>query len=106
MENIFLLLDIIATQQTGAFADAVGSAEQGNTHCTRKAGEPDLLPFGTVSHRRSDEGKSQAELFCMIPFERNKDMVPREFIFHELDQKLPPIQDYQTAAIWGIGGAG
>jgi hypothetical protein len=33
-------------------------------------------------------------------------MVPRDFIFDKLDQKLPQIQDYQTAAIWGIGGAG
>jgi hypothetical protein len=42
----------------------------------------------------------------MIPFERNKNIVSRDCIFHKLDEMLPPIQDHQAAAIWGIGGAG
>ncbi|KAI9762477.1 MAG: hypothetical protein M1840_001237 [Geoglossum simile] len=43
---------------------------------------------GTGHPRHTETGKSQVKSFCVIPFERNKDM------------------DHQTAAIWGIGGAG
>ncbi|KAK4678686.1 NB-ARC domain and tetratricopeptide repeat-containing NOD-like receptor [Podospora pseudoanserina] len=41
----------------------------------------------------------------IIPFPRNEDVVDR-YIFAELDQLLPPSPDYQSAALWGLGGSG
>ena len=90
----------------GIFANVVGLVAQGNAHGTQKTGESALLPFGAVNQRCSGAGKAQLKSLCVIPLERNKNMVSRGFIFHKLNEKLPPIQDYQTGAIWGIGGAG
>ncbi|KAK4667508.1 NB-ARC domain and tetratricopeptide repeat-containing NOD-like receptor [Podospora pseudopauciseta] len=41
----------------------------------------------------------------IIPFPRNEDVVDR-YILAELDQLLPPSPDYQSAALWGLGGSG
>ncbi|KAK4194502.1 putative kinesin light chain [Triangularia verruculosa] len=41
----------------------------------------------------------------IIPFPRNEDVVDRD-IFAALDRLLPPSPDYQSAALWGLGGSG
>nr|CDP27531.1 Putative Kinesin light chain [Podospora anserina S mat+] len=41
----------------------------------------------------------------IIPFPRNEDVVDR-YIFAALDRLLPPSHDYQSAALWGLGGSG
>ncbi len=41
-----------------------------------------------------------------IPFPRNEDVVHRAAIFSELDALLPPSLEYQSAALWGLGGSG
>ncbi|ORY68246.1 P-loop containing nucleoside triphosphate hydrolase protein, partial [Pseudomassariella vexata] len=41
----------------------------------------------------------------LIPFPRNEDIVDRA-IFAELEVLLPPSRDYQSAALWGLGGSG
>ena len=42
----------------------------------------------------------------MIPFPRNEDVVIREGIFSELENKLPLTTRHQSAALWGLGGSG
>lgn len=52
--------------------------------------------------------------FCFVsaspsqtfPFPRNEDVVVREEVFSQLSQLLPPILEYQTAVLWGLGGSG
>ncbi|KJZ70769.1 hypothetical protein HIM_09853 [Hirsutella minnesotensis 3608] len=41
----------------------------------------------------------------IIPFPRNEDVVDRN-IFAALDRLLLPSPDYQSAALWGLGGSG
>ncbi|VBB78279.1 Putative Kinesin light chain [Podospora comata] len=41
----------------------------------------------------------------IFPFPRNEDVVDR-YIFAALDRLLPPSPDYQSAALWGLGGSG
>jgi hypothetical protein len=41
-----------------------------------------------------------------FPFPRNEDVVHRTAIFDELDTLLPPSSEYQSAALWGLGGSG
>jgi hypothetical protein len=43
----------------------------------------------------------------VIPFPRNEDVVDRD-VFAALDPLLPSStpQDYQSAALWGLGGSG
>ncbi|KAK3305293.1 uncharacterized protein B0T15DRAFT_574665 [Chaetomium strumarium] len=42
----------------------------------------------------------------VIPFPRNEDVVDRTHIFGQLDALLPPASEYQSAALWGLGGFG
>ena len=42
----------------------------------------------------------------LVPFPRNRDVVVRQDIFIELDQKLPEVTTHQSAAVWGLGGTG
>ena len=42
----------------------------------------------------------------MIPFPRNEDVVIREDLFSQLEQKLPLSSEHQSAALWGLGGSG
>lgn len=44
--------------------------------------------------------------YTVIPFSRNIDFVSRDDIFKRIDNLLPSISTYQTAAIWGLGGCG
>jgi hypothetical protein len=43
----------------------------------------------------------------VIPFPRNEDVVDRD-VFAALDRLLPSATpaDYQSAALWGLGGSG
>jgi hypothetical protein len=41
-----------------------------------------------------------------LPFPRNKSFVPREALFRSLNDKLPPSGSDQSAALYGLGGAG
>ncbi|EFQ29423.1 kinesin light chain [Colletotrichum graminicola M1.001] len=42
----------------------------------------------------------------VVPFEQNSDIVDRPDLFTKLDGLLPPVADYQSAALWGLGGSG
>ncbi|KAK4164409.1 hypothetical protein QBC43DRAFT_262507 [Cladorrhinum sp. PSN259] len=49
---------------------------------------------------------SGPEVFRVIPFDRNEDVVHRTHIFARLDDLLPPTSECQSAALWGLGGSG
>ncbi|WYZ43710.1 hypothetical protein EsH8_VII_000146 [Colletotrichum jinshuiense] len=42
----------------------------------------------------------------VIPFERNDGIINRPNIFTKLEGLLPPVAEYQSAALWGLGGSG
>ena len=42
----------------------------------------------------------------MILFPRNKDVVIREGIFSELEEKMLVTTCYQSVVLWGLGGSG
>ncbi|KAK2035726.1 hypothetical protein LZ31DRAFT_511935, partial [Colletotrichum somersetense] len=42
----------------------------------------------------------------VVPFERNNDIIDRPDIFIRLDALLPPVAEYRSAALWGLGGSG
>ncbi|KAK3687190.1 hypothetical protein B0T22DRAFT_121957 [Podospora appendiculata] len=42
----------------------------------------------------------------VIPFPRNEDVINRAHIFNQLDALLPPTSEYQSGALWGLGGSG
>ncbi|RYP49164.1 hypothetical protein DL769_011115 [Monosporascus sp. CRB-8-3] len=44
--------------------------------------------------------------YRLIPLPRNEDVVNRTHIFTRLDALLPPTSEYQSAALYGLGGSG
>ncbi|KAK1963337.1 hypothetical protein LY78DRAFT_203032 [Colletotrichum sublineola] len=42
----------------------------------------------------------------VVPFEHNNDIIDRPDLFAKLDNLLPPVAEYQSAALWGLGGSG
>ncbi|RYP02565.1 hypothetical protein DL765_010728 [Monosporascus sp. GIB2] len=44
--------------------------------------------------------------YRLIPLPRNEDVVSRTHIFTRLDALLPPTSEYQSAALYGLGGSG
>ena len=42
----------------------------------------------------------------VIPFPRNEDVVDRPDLLHDLERLFLPGPDYQSAALWGLGGSG
>ncbi|WQF82773.1 Putative tetratricopeptide-like helical domain superfamily, malT-like TPR region [Colletotrichum destructivum] len=42
----------------------------------------------------------------VFPFEQNKDFIDRPDVVASLDALLPPVDEYQSAALWGLGGSG
>ncbi|KAK3690562.1 hypothetical protein B0T22DRAFT_537180 [Podospora appendiculata] len=44
--------------------------------------------------------------FRVIPSPRNEDVINRAHIFNQLDALLPPTSEYQSGALWGLGGSG
>ena len=49
---------------------------------------------------------STAQAHRVIPFARNESVVDRSGVFSGLDRLLPHRPEYQTAALWGLGGSG
>ncbi|KAK4174679.1 putative kinesin light chain [Triangularia setosa] len=73
-----------------------------------KASDGGLLFQGHVSgslHIHHETRAKQHAAQRIIPFPRNEDVVDRE-IFAALHRLLPPSPDYQSAALWGLGGSG
>ncbi|KAK4176394.1 putative kinesin light chain [Triangularia setosa] len=73
-----------------------------------KASHGGFLFQGNVSgplHIHLETREKQHAAQRVIPFPRNEDVVDRD-IFAMLDRLLPPSPDYQSAALWGLGGSG
>jgi hypothetical protein len=47
-----------------------------------------------------------AEPRFLLPFSRNKSIVPREGVFRSVNEKLPLDMEDQSAALYGLGGSG
>jgi hypothetical protein len=47
-----------------------------------------------------------AQAHRVIPFPRNESIVDRSGLISDLDRLLPHRPEYQTAALWGLGGSG
>jgi hypothetical protein len=49
----------------------------------------------------------EARLFFLFPYEKNEDYIPRAEISSKIDDLLPKnSDDFQSAALWGLGGSG
>ncbi|KAL0939737.1 kinesin light chain [Colletotrichum truncatum] len=58
----------------------------------------------TVSNSRPPP--TVARPHFVVPFKQNKEVIDRPDIFVKLDDLLPPVDEYQCAALWGLGGSG
>ena len=68
-----------------------------------------LSQYTGVPIRENKRGKAitpESGPILLMPFPRNRDVVVRQDIFLELDQKLPEVTGHQSAAVWGLGGTG
>ncbi|KAK1975271.1 kinesin light chain [Colletotrichum cereale] len=60
----------------------------------------------TVTDSRPPTTATITRPLFVVPFEHNNDIVDRPDLFAKLDSLLPPVADYQSAALWGLGGSG
>ncbi|KAK2050328.1 kinesin light chain [Colletotrichum somersetense] len=60
----------------------------------------------TVTDSRPSATATVTTPLFVVPFEHNNDIVDRPDLFVKLDGLLPPVADYQSAALWGLGGSG
>ncbi|KAI0459912.1 P-loop containing nucleoside triphosphate hydrolase protein [Xylaria acuta] len=66
-----------------------------------------LGPANITFHAPQDHSRPRSPaVYRSIPFPPNEDLVHRSDVARELDRLLPPTSDYQTAALWGLGGSG
>jgi hypothetical protein len=84
-----------STQNSGGYVrvDDNGRVQIGNNYITHNHAQPKPDGYPTRLPLR------------LIPFDRNEDVVDRD-IFSQLEALLPPSPDYQSAALWGLGGSG
>ncbi|KAJ4287135.1 hypothetical protein N0V88_007757 [Collariella sp. IMI 366227] len=90
--------------------------EQPGTATQHGDGNRQFNNFGTGTQKNVDgnyfEAKgnqnfgSRSKACRVIPFPRNEDVVDRTHIFRQLNALLPPASEYQSAALWGLGGSG
>ncbi|KAM7196692.1 hypothetical protein V8F33_006032 [Rhypophila sp. PSN 637] len=59
-----------------------------------------------INRVSAEESAPSSKVSREIPFPRNEDIVNRAHIFARLDTLLPPKSEYQSAALWGLGGSG
>ncbi|KAK4215816.1 hypothetical protein QBC37DRAFT_371722, partial [Rhypophila decipiens] len=64
------------------------------------------MHFVTNINHGPAESAPSSKVSRVIPFPRNEDIVNRAHIFARLDTLLPPKSEYQSAALWGLGGSG
>ncbi|GKT83099.1 kinesin light chain [Colletotrichum tofieldiae] len=76
------------------------TVSDGRKHHTTPPLEDELKFLGTPVTATT------ARPLFVIPFEQNNDIVDRPDVFAKLDGLLPPVADYQSAALWGLGGSG
>ncbi|OHW95766.1 kinesin light chain [Colletotrichum incanum] len=69
-------------------------------HCTTPPLEDELKFLGPPA-----TATATRPLF-VVPFEHNNDIIDRPDVFAKLDGLLPPVADYQSAALWGLEGSG
>ncbi|KAK2009593.1 kinesin light chain [Colletotrichum eremochloae] len=60
----------------------------------------------TVTDSRPPATATITPPLFVVPFEHNNDIIDRPDLFAKLDNLLPPVADYQSAALWGLGGSG
>ncbi|KAK2022825.1 hypothetical protein LX32DRAFT_667788 [Colletotrichum zoysiae] len=60
---------------------------------------------GTLNVTVTDSPTVTPPLF-VVPFEQNSYIIDRPDLFIKLDDLLPRVADYQSAALWGLGGSG
>jgi hypothetical protein len=62
----------------------------------------------TLSYNRdrNEQPGNDPEACRVIPLLRNEDVVDRTHIFTRLDALLPSPSEYQSAALYGLGGSG
>ncbi|KAI1753536.1 P-loop containing nucleoside triphosphate hydrolase protein [Xylaria castorea] len=71
------------------------------------AGNHFLGPANITIHGPQDHSRPHPPgVYRSIPFPPNEDLVRRSDVARALDQLLPSTSDYQTAALWGLGGSG
>jgi hypothetical protein len=84
-----------STQNASGYVrvDDNGRVQIGNNYITHNYAEPKPDVYPTRPPVR------------LIPFDQNEDVVDRD-IFAQLEALLPPSRNYQSAALWGLGGSG
>ncbi|RYP11220.1 hypothetical protein DL764_000176 [Monosporascus ibericus] len=70
------------------------------TPATREAQVPRDAPT------ESKDSPPQSQACRAIHFPRNDDFVQRSAFSEHIDKLLPPSTEYQSAALWGLGGSG